>query len=242
MVSPDHRFVCTIPIQKMSSQGTRIIGMHSSLYFSFSHRCPSHLFLLFAARIEADMQVHPVCPDWKVLNLTDIIASLEAKFPEPPVRALFLPINKIVLEKEGYENKEHPEKTNWIAVKNLEAFNHVLEHGLWNGTVKVFQMGTTALKGTKFENRRSIAGSLLDYFIALEAKVFVGTPVSSFSHSLMAQRFYRQDYNNWQYLPDGLHLWTPYHASGNNQSTIRTMIVGNSTLEIAPKKAPPFEC
>jgi hypothetical protein len=173
-----------------------------------SNRHPME-YMALHARVEADMQKHVVCRDRKVLNLTDIVSFLEEKFPDPPARALFLPINRKILEKEGYPNEEEPEKTNWIGVNNLQAFNHILEHGLWNGTVKVFQMGTTGLAGTKFENRSSVAGSLLDYSIALESKVFIGTQVSSFSHGLMATRFYRHQFNNWEYLPDGLHQWTP---------------------------------
>jgi hypothetical protein len=204
-------------------------------------------YMALHARIEADMQKHRVCRDKKVLNLTDIISSLEQQFPDPPAKALFLPINRKILEKEGYPNENEPEKTNWIAVGNLRAYNDILERGLWNGTVKVFQMGTTGLEGTKFENRSSIAGSLLDYFIALESKVFIGTPVSSFSHALMATRFYRQEYNNWQYLPDGLHLWTPPPPPSSSLSDeddiAETEVSSKHEKRNQVKKvAPPFGC
>ena len=208
-------------------------------------------YMALHARVEADMQMHRVCRDKKVLNLTDIISMLEDQFPEPPAKALFLPINRKILEKEGYPNEKEPEKTNWIAVKNLQTFNDIIEHGLWNGTVKVFQMGTTGLDGTKFENRSSVTGSLLDYFLALESKIFVGTPVSSFSHALVQTRFYRREYNNWQYLPEGLSQWTPISSDDDESSSLNA--AQNATTskkrnkrkkkKDGPlKKAPPFEC
>jgi hypothetical protein len=43
-----------------------------------------------------------VCRDQKVYNLTEIFDMLERQFPEPPAPALFLPINKKLLEDEGY--------------------------------------------------------------------------------------------------------------------------------------------
>jgi hypothetical protein len=169
-------------------------------------------FCCFAsdARVEPDMQKHTmVCRDSKVYNLTQIFSMVESHFPEPPAPALFLPINKKLLENEGHPNKDDPEKTNWIAVANLQALNHALEHGLWDGRVKVFQFGSFSLEGTKFGDKALIAGSMVDYFIALHAKIFVGTQVSSFSVALTTARLYRGQMENYEYLPDGLHHWTP---------------------------------
>jgi hypothetical protein len=45
--------------------------------------------------------------------------------------------------------------------------------------------------GTKFEQQQLTTGSLLDFFIGVNAKIFIGTEVSSFSHDLLATRFYR---------------------------------------------------
>lgn len=155
------------------------------------------------------MQHHRVCRDRKVYNLTQIVSFLEETFPDPPAEALFLPINRKVLEKEGYPDEKHPENTNWIGVENLQALNDVLENGMWNGRVKVFQFGVTGLAGSKFENRSSITGAMLDYYIALNSKVFIGTSVSSFSHALMTTRFFRGEMENYEYLPDGVARWTP---------------------------------
>ncbi|KAG7345705.1 hypothetical protein IV203_033236 [Nitzschia inconspicua] len=166
-------------------------------------------YMTVHARVEPDMQRHKVCRDYKVYNLTEIIRFMEEQWPEPPVSAVFMPINRELLEQEGYPNKEEPEKTNWVAVENLKALDDALENGLWGGKVKVFRFGANVMKGTKYEKRPSISGSMLAYFVALQGKMFVGTRVSSYSHGLVTNRFHRKDLENYEYLPDGIHQWTP---------------------------------
>jgi hypothetical protein len=155
------------------------------------------------------MQRHGVCRDRKVYNLTEIIRFVEDQWPDPPVPAVFLPINREILEEEGYPNNKHPEKTNWIAVENLRALDEVLENGMWGGRVKVFRFGANVMKGTKFETRPSITGAMVAYFIALNCKIFIGTTLSSYSHAIVTTRFHRKERENYEYLPDGLHQWTP---------------------------------
>ncbi|KAL3905323.1 MAG: hypothetical protein SGILL_009724 [Bacillariaceae sp.] len=166
-------------------------------------------YMTVHARVEPDMQRHGVCRDMKVLNLTDIIRFMEEKWPEPPVKAVFMPIARELLEAEGYPNKEHPEKTNWIAVENLRVLDDALANGLWGGRVKVFRFGANVMKGTKYEKRPSISGSMIAYFIALNCKIFVGTEISSYSHALVTTRFHRKEMENYKYLPEGLDRWTP---------------------------------
>jgi hypothetical protein len=70
--------------------------------------------------------------------------------------------------------------------------------------------------GTKFEQRRSTTGSLLNFFIGVNAKIFIGTKVSSFSHDLLATRFYRGMMENLQVLA----VWTPpMDAARNRRAT-----------------------
>ena len=167
-------------------------------------------YMTVHARIEPDMQKHPVCKDLKVLNLTTIIEFLETKWNEPPATRIFFPVNRQELEKEGTVlEKEANEETNWIAVNNLKALNRISKEGLWGGRAKVFEFGANALKGTKYEeSMSSIGGALLNYHIATNAEIFVGTEVSSYSNDLVATRFYRDNFNNYFYRPDGLHLVT----------------------------------
>ena len=149
-----------------------------------------------------------------MLNLTDIFDFIEAKWPnDPPVTKIFMPINRQYLEKEGLidEAKVKPNdpKINWVAVENLKALNRARDEGLWGGRVKVIEFGANALQDTVYADRPSTAGAMLNFFIAIKAKIFIGTEVSSFSHDLLATRFFRNYMENYKYLPDGLHDWTP---------------------------------
>jgi len=167
-------------------------------------------YMALHARIEPDMQKHPVCREKKVLNLTSIVQFLETTWKHPPVSAVFMPINRQYLEKEGLEeNYKKGEEINWIAVNNLKELNRLSNEGLWGGKAKIFEFGSNALEGTKYAERMwSIGGSILNFDIATNAKFFVGTEISSFSNDLVATRFYRGNFENYFYRPDGLHRVT----------------------------------
>lgn len=160
------------------------------------------------------MQRHKVCRDKKVLNLTDIFDFIEAKWKDPPVSKIFMPINRQYLEAEGtwVEGKRQPKKgINWIAVENLKALNRARDYGLWNGQVKVYEFGANSLVGTVYEKIPSTPGAMLNFFIGIQAKILIGTKVSSYSHDLLATRFFRGYKENYKYLPEGLIEWTPPH-------------------------------
>jgi hypothetical protein len=165
-------------------------------------------YMTLHARVEPDMQRHPVCRDKKVMSLTDIFEFMESRWKDPPASHVFMPINRQLLEKEAKREKMESEGADSIAIENLKALNRARDEGLWGGRAKVFEAGAPAMMGTKFEQRRSTAGSLLDFFIGVNAKIFIGTEVSSFSHDLLATRFYKGKRENYKYLPDGLHPWT----------------------------------
>ena len=132
------------------------------------------------------------------MNLTDIFEALEKHFPTPPAPHLFMPINRQYLEKEGYPDTEHPDKTNWIAVNNLKALNDAASYGLWNGTVKVFEFGANVLKNTKYKDRPSTAGALLNFHIATGGEVFIGTEISTYSFDILSTRFYSGNRKNYK--------------------------------------------
>jgi hypothetical protein len=63
-------------------------------------------YMTLHARVEPDMQRHPMCVDKKVLNLTDIFDFIQKKWQDkPPVSLIFMPVNRQILEKEGFINK-----------------------------------------------------------------------------------------------------------------------------------------
>lgn len=140
---------------------------------------------------------------------------------------VFIPINRQYLEKEGAveshsqegnhstntsktkQKKNRGQDTNWIAVANLQALNHARDRGLWSGKAQVIEFGANSLEGTSYAFKPSTAGAMLNFFIGVPAKIFIGTEVSSFSHDLLATWFFRGYTQNYKYLPDGLHDWTP---------------------------------
>ena len=173
-------------------------------------------YITLHARVEPDMQKHPVCRDKKVLNLTQIFDFMEDKWPEPPVRHVFMPINREVLEKEANDDfvnkliaENKTDEINWIAVENLRVLNRARDEGLWGGKVKVTEFGEKVLKDTEYSKTPSTTASLVNFFISIGAKIFIGTEVSSYSHDLVAARFFDNNMENYKYLPDGLHDWTP---------------------------------
>ena len=159
-------------------------------------------YMTLHARIEPDMQIHPICKEKKVLHLQKIVDMIESKWSEPPVDVVFLPINRQYVEREGtlpenYKNESNSdgdEAINWIAVDNLRVLNRLTNHnatdkgtangGMWNGRVPVVEFGSEALRGTIYEQRPSISGAILNYFLGLDADIFIGTEVSSFSHDV----------------------------------------------------------
>lgn len=180
------------------------------------------LYMTLHARVEPDMQRHLVCKDKKVLKLQAIVDMVETTIVDGASKldVVFLPINRQYLEQEGIVNgidamimeggntttttsSSSSTNINWIAVENLATLNRLRTHGMWNGTVPVVEFGSNALKGTVYEHRPSTAGAILNYFLGLEADIFVGTEVSSFSHDLLATRFFRgRRDNNYKYLPN----------------------------------------
>ncbi len=214
-------------IDRLLIQASLLPPNQSTAAFESTTRPLQLEYMTLHARVEPDMQKHRVCRDKKVINLTDIFDFMERKWSEPPVSKIFMPINRQYLEREGdiYNHgdkgtRNRPKvdkkkflqekrKINWIAVENLQALNRARDQGLWGGRAKVFEFGAQALNGTSYADKPSTAGAMLNFFISVPAKIFIGTEVSSFSHDLLATRFFRGYSQNYKYLPDGLHEWTP---------------------------------
>jgi hypothetical protein len=139
----------------------------------------------------------------KVLLLSDIIRTLESHFLAPDFELVFVPINRPILENEVSSNPD-----NQVAADNLRELNRIRDEGMWNGTVKVFEAGAAYIIRTSSEEdelrqSQAIAGSVLNYFLALRAKWFVGTEVSSFSMDLIQSRYFRSNRLNYLYRPGG---------------------------------------
>jgi len=161
-------------------------------------------YMALHARVEPDMQKHPVCRNRKVIHLNKIFGLLQKEFPVPPASKLFVAVNRPMLENEVSD----PKNQNQIALENLEALNHAASQGLWDGRVKVFEAGLPSLRNTTYNRYSGIAGAMTDFFLAVDADIFVGTEVSTFSIDVIQTRFYRGSMANYIYVPEGLQLAT----------------------------------
>jgi len=178
-----------------------------------SREMPS--FMTVHARIEPDMLAHTfgcaVLDEGRVPLLRDIFAFIEAKWPEPPVGAVFLPMNYASMEDHAKAGRDIIDdgRDRWPVTKlNWETLQLALNNGLWNSRVKVFVLGTEALRGTQYEQTRRIAGAAMDFELAKDADIFVGTPISSWSVGAAIDRFYAGEFENYSFNDTGLHLWT----------------------------------
>mmetsp|Transcript_28396 Transcript_28396/g.33058 ORF Transcript_28396/g.33058 Transcript_28396/m.33058 type:complete len:518 (+) Transcript_28396:82-1635(+) len=165
--------------------------------------------LVWHARIEPDMQKHDrVCTDYKVTNISDIVDMIYEKYEEPPVSTVLIALDRSLLEKEVSD----PSKTNELALHNLHVLNEIMSKGMWGGRVKVLEAGSQLAKhsGSKFLTKVStLVGSIINFFLFLEADIFIGTKVSSWSHYVMMYRFFREKKMNYFYQPKGLDWVTP---------------------------------
>ena len=169
------------------------------------------MYFTLHPRIEPDMMAHPLCRGKKFMNLTRIFEVLEQDFPNPPAPFLFIPVNRQYIEMKANPNdsrlKQYADDPNHILnIENLQTLNRAVTEGIYGGRVKAFEFGANVLKGTPYEERPSITGSLLNYHVALHGKVFVGTEISTYSTDVMATRFYRNRLENYKYLPEGAPL------------------------------------
>ena len=176
----------------------------SSISSMSSSSSPPPGYMCLHPRVEPDMQKHPVCRDLKVVSLEKIINDLYKEFPTPPVSRVLIVLYRKLLE------VEDPQK-NELAGQNLALLNKLRNEGMWNGTVPVYEAGSHFLPKDSFFGQKasSIAGSILNYNLALDADIFVGTVVSSFAMQVMATRYNRNNTCNYIYLPHGIKKLPP---------------------------------
>ena len=133
-------------------------------------------------------------------------------FPDaPPVSTVLIILNREIIEKEVADEKIE----NDLAEYNLKVLNHIIENGLWNGKVKAIEAGVNLAKKSGhpvYSKYFSLSGSIIDFFLAVQADIFVGTEVSSFSVDVEITRFYRGRKENYHYLPNNFEMTTPPDA------------------------------
>jgi len=187
------------------------------IIYDFKSKHQMKDILVWHARIEPDMQKHPMCKNDKVLNISDVVEMIYDKYVDPPpeISTVLIVLNRDILEREvSNSNTNKAEDKNEMAMYNLNALNEIVSKGLWGGRVKVVEAGSNLAKESEYElysKYNSLTGSIINFFLALEAKIFVGAKVSSWSTSVISYRFFREQKENYFYLPKpkGLESITP---------------------------------
>lgn len=147
-------------------------------------------YMVLHARIEPDMQRHPMCKNKKVTNLTDIIEAIYNEYPTPPTTKMIILLNKQLLQDEVKEVNSN----NTMAAYNLKVLDDVLQNGLYRGQTEVIEAGSKLAIESNHEiysKYSTIVGGIINFFLSIDAEIFIGTEVSSYSTSIVNSRYYR---------------------------------------------------
>jgi|AntRauTorckE5430_2_1112549.scaffolds.fasta_scaffold16711_2 hypothetical protein len=162
--------------------------------------------------------------------MTDIVGFLYTQYPEPPVLSVVLIFNRDIIEalasdedaayisnkelRESFEN----DSVRQLTIYNLQVINDIIENGLWDGRVQVLEAGSRLVeqvnKDPWYRHYSNLVGGILNFFLAIQSDVFVGTEVSSYSSLVASSRFYRGLGESYFYRPRsyGLNLATAPNA------------------------------
>jgi len=196
-----HPFLQTVIDQTASKLG----GLHGQGY------------MVIHMRVEPDMARQMNCGDkkvWYVDNITDMIYK---EYPEPPVQTVLIVFARALIEdleeqaKTSRREINHHQKVNR---HNLNKIKDLLDNGMWGGKVKVVEAGSVIVEeaGNPFYKYYSnIAGGIVNFFLAVQSKILVGTEISTWSTLSMNTRYYRDIKENYFYRPEGLKNVTNVH-------------------------------
>ncbi|GFH59477.1 hypothetical protein CTEN210_15953 [Chaetoceros tenuissimus] len=176
-------------------------------------------FMTIHMRVEPDMlrQQH-ICNEKRVTSIRNITELIYNKYPEPPVDHILLPVAFDVMEKmeQNIVNKSNEFLTDieLLNRQNLADLKNLLTDGMYDGKVKVLLAGSKLIvdKANPYYRKYNVfTGSVLNYFISIESKIFVGTETSSWSSSISNARLFRGNLENYFFNPNGLNHVTPFN-------------------------------
>ncbi len=156
------------------------------------------------ARFEPDMLVHLPCKRFKVYNITDVFDMMRrmdhSNISNP---SLYIAINMAEMNagnKYKWFRNEH--RLNMAALHRATTRGLDLPSGK-NLTVTVG--GHTAFRSDDIDScAHEIVSSVISFEIALRAKIFIGTYISSWSPTVWKARHYLGRGENYVYTPNGL--------------------------------------
>ena len=116
---------------------------------------------------------------------------------------------------ETFDKKSVDPKKEWglynnqlLNRKNLDMLDELLENGMYEGKVRVMEAGSELVQNTRhpyYSTYSAISGAIVNFFLAVESKIFIGAEVSSWSSFVANTRFYRGSLDrSFFYRPTGL--------------------------------------
>jgi hypothetical protein len=87
---------------------------------------------------------------------------------------------------------------------------------MWGGKVKVVEAGSRMIEDAGsdiFKYYSNLVGSIVNFFLAIQSDILVGTQISTFSTLAMNSRLYREQRENYFYRPMGIHWMSPPNAT-----------------------------
>jgi len=96
----------------------------------------------------------------------------------------------LCMSRSGLVDPSIPIRLKSMTDQNLLAFDHAMSHGLWNGTVQVHVGGESFITSLGFPvDRIQTVAQVMNFFIAVQAKAFIGTFGSSYSTDVWTTRY-----------------------------------------------------
>ena len=156
-------------------------------------------------------------------NMTDILSMIYDKFPEtqePPVSNVLLIFNREFMEavhgtsSQGINANKEAKKAfsdahiRNLTIHNLNVIDEIVESGLWNGRVRVVEAGSELVRkeaeNPYYSYYSNIVGGIVNFFLAIQSSIFIGTEVSTYSTLVVNSRLYRGIQDSYFYRPQGL--------------------------------------
>jgi hypothetical protein len=163
---------------------------HHQRHHHYHSTGTGHL-LAIHPRTELDMLKHK-CSKIMTRNLTKIFDMIQGSsfFSEPNGTSKYQQVY-LCISRSGMEDKTDAyQRFKGLMDQNLWTLNQAADRGLWNGTVGVREGGEplAASLGIPWP-RVHTAAQVMDFFVAVRAKAFVGTFGSSYSTDVWTTRY-----------------------------------------------------
>jgi len=147
--------------------------------------------LVIHPRCEPEMLVHR-CSKRMARNLTLIFGMIENStyFSDTTRRQPKYGRAFLCISRSNMKLTETYASVKYLADQNLQALNHAAQFGLWNGSVPVREGGerlAASLQDVPSDMIETVA-QIINFFVAVQAKAFVGTFGSSYSTDVWTTR------------------------------------------------------